>query len=163
MADKTFDEIHLSIEKKIAELLKPMGKGRERADKILKRRIFVLVEALDAINEVEDLDGYKRRLKELRAAYRTSVVSLDTLLDELDVKYRPGRPKKAAENGGGTLVDLNTASAKVLELLPGVGESLAEAIVEARKERPFNTVKDVERVAGIGPSLRRKLAAVSTC
>ena len=163
MADKSFDEIHQLIEDKIAALLKPMGRGRERADKILKRRINVLIEALDAINEVEDLDGYKRRLKELRAAYRTSVVSLDTLLDELDVKYRRGRPKKAATNGEGSLVNLNTASAKVLELLPGVGESLAEAIVEARTERPFNTVKDVERVSGIGPSLRRKIAAVSTC
>ena len=163
MADKSYDEIHILIEKKIAELLKPMGRGRERADKILKRRINVLVEALDAINEVEDLDGYKRRLKELRAAYRTSVVSLDTLLDELDIKYRPGRPKRAASNGESTLVNLNTASASVLALLPGIGERTAAAIVEARQERPFQTLKDIERVSGIGPSLRRKITAVATC
>ena len=162
MADKTFDEIHLLIEAKIAELLKPMGKGRERADKILKRRIYVLIEALDAINEVKDLDGYKKRLKDLRASYRTSVVSLETLLDELDVNYRRRRVS-ASQNGGASLVNVNTASAPVLALLPGIGESLAEAIMEARQQRQFNTLKDLERVSGIGPSMRKKLSGLAAC
>ncbi|ETW99712.1 MAG: hypothetical protein ETSY1_14015 [Candidatus Entotheonella factor] len=99
MADKTFDEIHLLVEAKIADLLKPMGKGRERADNILKRRINVLIEALDIMNEVEDLDDYKRRLKDLRSACSTSVVALDQLLEELGVSYM--LPRAAVQGGRG--------------------------------------------------------------
>ena len=62
--------------------------------------------------------------------------------------------------GGSSLVNVNTASVSVLEKLPGIGESLAEAIVEAR---PFSSLKDLERVSGIGPSLRKKLAKLATC
>lgn len=100
MAEKTFDEIHLLIETKIADLLKRMGKGQERADKILKRRINVLVEALDVMNEVKDLDEYKTRLKDLRSACSTSVVPLDSLLEDLGVSYV--LPRAALKGGGGS-------------------------------------------------------------
>ena len=79
-------------------------------------------------------------------------------------EYQRKRQQRSAPasqgDGGASLVNLNTASAEVLELLPGVGESLAEAIVEAR---PFSSLKDIERVSGIGPSLRKKLAKLATC
>ncbi len=51
-------------------------------------------------------------------------------------------------------VDLNTADAATLATLPGVGPSTAQAIIAAR---PFASVDDVERVAGIGSA---KLAAM---
>ncbi|MEM8706570.1 MAG: helix-hairpin-helix domain-containing protein [Actinomycetota bacterium] len=59
--------------------------------------------------------------------------------------------------GGGAaatgLVSLSTASASVLEGLPGIGPSLASAIVEHRaREGGFETVDDLLAVAGIGPA-----------
>ena len=48
-------------------------------------------------------------------------------------------------------VDINTADAKTLEALDGIGASKAAAIVEYRsKNGPFKNVADLEKVPGIG-------------
>ena len=57
-----------------------------------------------------------------------------------------------AKRGGGTkdtarLIDINSASQKELEALPGVGPVIARRIVEGR---PYQTVDDLRRVKGIG-------------
>ncbi len=47
-------------------------------------------------------------------------------------------------------VNINTAPAKILVLLPGVGPSRARAIVAYRSKRKFRSTKDIVRVRGIG-------------
>lgn len=48
-------------------------------------------------------------------------------------------------------VDLNTADAKSLETLPGIGETRAQAIIRHREEHgPFKRVDDIVAVQGIG-------------
>ncbi len=48
-------------------------------------------------------------------------------------------------------IDINSADAKTLEGMNGVGPAKAEAIVEYRtKNGPFKTVDDLEKVSGIG-------------
>ena len=55
-------------------------------------------------------------------------------------------------------VDLDHALAIELRLLPGIGEKLADAIIQDRTERgPFKIPADLQRVKGIGP---KKFAAV---
>lgn len=50
-------------------------------------------------------------------------------------------------------VDPSTASRAELSALPGVGPSLATAIVQDRALRgPFRTIDDLTRVKGIGPA-----------
>jgi competence ComEA-like helix-hairpin-helix protein len=49
-------------------------------------------------------------------------------------------------------IDLNHAPAEDLELLPGVGPTLAKAIVAYRLDHPeFRTAEDLLNVPGIGP------------
>ena len=56
------------------------------------------------------------------------------------------------------VVNLNTASSQELQLLPGVGESRASAIISLRKQRGgFTAVDELSDVRGIGDSMLEKL------
>jgi competence protein ComEA len=56
------------------------------------------------------------------------------------------------------MVNVNTASAEELQLLPGVGESRAHAILEARKQRGgFKSLDQLVEVKGIGDVLLDRL------
>lgn len=55
-------------------------------------------------------------------------------------------------------IDLNTATAAQLELLPGIGPSKARTIVEDRdRHGPFRSVEDLDRVRGIGSKTVERL------
>jgi len=58
----------------------------------------------------------------------------------------------AADTGSAAnpVVNINTATAAELALLPGVGPSKAEAIVKYRAASPFKQVDQIMRVKGIG-------------
>lgn len=77
-------------------------------------------------------------------------------------------PPEVGFDGGGApvepgLVNVNTAGAAELEGLPGIGPSLAAAIVEERERGgPFASPEDLLRVSGIGEKkLGRLLGAVT--
>jgi competence protein ComEA len=65
----------------------------------------------------------------------------------VDVRAR-GRPGEGLEP---LRPDLNTAPARQLVLLPGIGPTRAAAIVEERSRAPFGCASDLTRVRGIGP------------
>ena len=53
-------------------------------------------------------------------------------------------------------LDPNTAAPASLEVLPGIGPVRAAAIESERCRRPFESVAELERVAGIGPKTRAR-------
>ena len=56
-----------------------------------------------------------------------------------------------AESGITGVVNVNTATQEELQLLPGIGESRAAALIEARKRRGgFQKLEDLLEVKGIG-------------
>lgn len=54
-------------------------------------------------------------------------------------------------------VDVNRADWPELSLLPGVSRAMGERLVgERRRSGPFNSLEDLDRVPGVGPSLLRR-------
>jgi competence ComEA-like helix-hairpin-helix protein len=47
-------------------------------------------------------------------------------------------------------INLNTATQTELESLPGIGKKTALKIIEVRREKPFQSLADLDRVSGIG-------------
>jgi len=60
-------------------------------------------------------------------------------------------------------INLNTASAKELTSLPGIGEVLAARIVAYREEHgPFQTLDDIMQVSGIGSKVVEEIRDLVT-
>jgi DNA uptake protein ComE-like DNA-binding protein len=55
-------------------------------------------------------------------------------------------------------INPNTATAEELESLPGIGEKLAERIIEARKIKPLQSIDDLLAIKGVTPKLVESLA-----
>jgi competence protein ComEA len=68
-------------------------------------------------------------------------------------------PVLAADGGDlSGVVNLNTATAEQLMLLPGIGEAKARAILERRKQQGgFKTVDELVEVKGIGSAALEKI------
>ncbi len=63
----------------------------------------------------------------------------------------------------GGLVNINSADAPALEALPGIGEVIAQRIINYRTENgPFASVDQLEDVSGIGPSILAEIRDLVT-
>ncbi len=78
------------------------------------------------------------------------------------VQVRDSQNAVHSQVTGRTRVAINVASAAVLTTLPGIGEELAKAIIQDRRQRgPFRNSKDVaRRIPGLGTTTARRLDAV---
>jgi len=66
-------------------------------------------------------------------------------------------PRQARAASGSGVVNVNTATQAQLQLLPGVGQSRARAIIEYRRDKRFSSADDLLQVKGIGRALLEKL------
>ncbi len=76
-----------------------------------------------------------------------------------DVPPAAASPSGQGNAPAGGLVNINTASADELTALPGIGPVKAAAIIA---NRPYDSVEELERVSGIGPSTVQKLTPLVT-
>ena len=66
-------------------------------------------------------------------------------------------PQRKAKELPKGKININTASKIQLMQLPGVGESTALKIIEARNQRPFPSAENITRIKGIGPKKYEKM------
>ena len=59
-------------------------------------------------------------------------------------------------------ININTASEKELDTLPGIGPAIARRIVEHRSTQPFTKIEDIMFVKGIGKKKFAKLKELIT-
>lgn len=57
----------------------------------------------------------------------------------------------------GVKVNINTASQRLLEKIPGVGPAIAKRIIEHRNQNKFTTIEDIKDVKGIGEKKFEKM------
>lgn len=113
---------------------------------------------LDAINASGGLTDIADSSK-INLAYSLKdgqKVHIPSIYDE-DVSYitdDAGMDVIVPDNASNSsLININNASAKDLEILPGIGESTALKIVDYRnKNGNFKTIEDIKNVNGIGES-----------
>lgn len=91
-----------------------------------------------------------------------STINLAAQLEDGQQVYVPRLEEHATPSSPGSsssltihpdqLININTASAPELDLLPGIGPSLAQKIIEHREAYgPFTSIDDLINVSGIGP------------
>ncbi len=74
-----------------------------------------------------------------------------TNLNIQDGQTPPTSPTEQSEPLGDGRIDINTANAAQLDMLPGVGSVIAQRIIDYReKNGPFATIEDIKNVSGIG-------------
>jgi len=60
-------------------------------------------------------------------------------------------------------INLNTAFAEDLEMLPGIGESRAKDIISYREQNgPFLSIEEIQKVPGIGPGIFENIRSLIT-
>lgn len=70
----------------------------------------------------------------------------------------PPSPQPHAERNPGFRVDVNRSDADTLQLLPGLGPSIAENVVTRRETvGPFRSKAELQDVRMIGPVLRERI------
>jgi len=95
-------------------------------------------------------------------------VQVDSLVARPGATALPDSATTAGEGGPSAPssenpVRLNAASAERLQTLDGIGPALSERIVEYRStQRPFQRVRELRRVRGIGPRTLSALRPVVT-
>lgn len=131
--------------------------------------------------ETEDMDMPETVTSETEASYEPGYVRTEeediteTVISETepaetaaretgsDAVHIPVTAVGDVRDGENALVNINTASAEELEGLDGIGEKLAQAIIDYRSVKPFDTIEEVMQVKGIGEKRFEKIKDSITC
>ena len=140
------------------------SRGRDVAAELVSAGLARAFGVSRATPAGESADDYREHLAdcELRAAKKGVGIWAFTDWDMLPAERRLDRDeerdlRRAVESGAlpaGFTLDPNSASRDELLRLPGVGETLAERIIE---RRPYRRLTDLLEVDGIGPATYRRL------
>lgn len=125
---------------------------------------------IDAINRAGGLTS-KADISKVNLAYvlqdaqKIYIPSIEE--KEMDVYISEGRGDTEIVTSGGNseskkeeklMININTASVEEFEQLAGIGNSIANKIVEYRKENgKFNSIEDIKNVSGIGEAKFNKI------
>lgn len=117
-------------------------------------RVFQLVEKAGGLTENADISSINLSKKLVDGekitifAKKTSVVTEN--LSSSGNLYNPPISTNSSTNSS-NLININTASQKELEELPGIGPTLSQRIIEYREKNGyFQTIEDIKKVSGIG-------------
>lgn len=84
----------------------------------------------------------------------TKVVNLAKMLNDGEKIYIYTNDEEIIENifNNSKTININNCTKEELMTLPGIGDSIANRIIEYRKNNSFNKIEDIKNVKGIGES-----------
>ena len=72
--------------------------------------------------------------------------------DKIDVPKKIIEEKSEESDTDNNLININKATKEELKTLDGIGDTLADNIIEYRKNNKFESIEDILNVNGIGES-----------
>jgi competence protein ComEA len=104
--------------------------------------------------------AFEAQTDTLRAEVASDATADSTVIEEgQPVQVAEATPPRRAVSSGPVRMNLNTASARTLQRLPGIGPAISARIVEYREAYGgFRHPREIVRVKGIGPKTYEKIA-----
>ncbi|MDO8512951.1 MAG: helix-hairpin-helix domain-containing protein [bacterium] len=135
--------------------------------------LFIAIGGLALLYEQQrdKIIGAQNTLKVEKEGWQREKDELSEQVSQLETQVSEIQKQKASISGGTAtgvstsnttsttgLIDINTADKTVLDTLPGIGETKAEAIIEYRSGHGlFKRIEDLKQVKGIGDATFEKL------
>jgi competence protein ComEA len=115
-------------------------------------RLFEVIDMAGGLTEDADTDHVNR------ASFvedgQKIIIPVKGSGDTEGVESASAAEPTAADNG---LVNINAASADELKTLNGIGDVMAERIIQYRTVKPFKSIEDIMSVDGIGSKIYEKI------
>ncbi|MCT7948679.1 phospholipase D-like domain-containing protein [Ancylothrix sp. C2] len=97
-------------------------------------------------------------IKEYERLYNKANLGIPPFLSKkIQLSQQKCQPLQTKNSQNTALINLNTATQKEIETLPGVGPKLAQQIIIARQQKPFTSLQDLDQIPGVGPKLLEKI------
>ena len=137
------------------------------ANNLSKKITDEMVIIIYSENEIADYLATKEKEKKLEEKCNTDIIvnnsciesSSDSKKDSDSIENNDKTDEEASSSNSdkNKQVSLNSASKEELMTLSGIGESKADAIIEYRKKKKFESIEEIKEVSGIGDALFEKI------
>ena len=147
--------------------------------------VFCLLILFYGRYELVDLSRVERKTKQIEVkgeVMQPGVYTVDIHADTAAVLQLAGGLKKGADDSAlnktqdlpdhsvlvigkkeeKQRISINSATSEQLQTLPGIGPSMAQRIIESRKQQSFHTLEDIMKVKGIKEKLFAKIRELIT-
>lgn len=141
--------LELDENSRISDAIEKSGGLTEGADMSEINLAFVLSDGMKVyIPNIKDKE-IKNKNEDKTNLYIKKESGVSTIVDNLN------NDKNSIKN---MKININTANLNELDMLPGIGDSTAQKIIDYRNENgKFNSIEDIKNIKGIGESKFEKI------